>query len=144
MSTQRLVQEQRKNSQICIEILMQCKTRQQTITALDKIARILRESDDPVAEAAKQAYHLSQSMDEASVLKVKDDFIDQFRAFLAATESIATASTGPIAADKPKSTVESEKPKGKRGCIIAACGSVILAIVLIAIAAVAFSLIGGG
>ena len=144
MSMQQLLQEQRKNSQLCIDILMQCKTRQQTIVALDEIARMLKASDDPVAEAAKQAFELSQSMDEASVLKVKDDFLEQFRAFLAATESIPTASTDPIAPDKPTSTVESEKPKGKRGCLIATCGILILAIVLTAIAAVAFSLIGGG
>jgi hypothetical protein len=43
-----------------------------------------------------------------------------------------------------ESTDESAKPKGKRGCFIAACGILILAIALIATAAVVFSLIGGG
>jgi predicted oxidoreductase (fatty acid repression mutant protein) len=43
-----------------------------------------------------------------------------------------------------ESTGESAKPKGKRGCFIAACGILILAIALIATAAVVFSLIGGG
>ena len=43
-----------------------------------------------------------------------------------------------------ESTGESAKPKGKRGCFIAACGILILVIALIATAAVVFSLIGGG
>ena len=144
MSMQKISQEQRKNTQICLDILLQCKTGQQTIAALDEIAQIFSAAGDPVAESAKQAFQLSQSMDEASVLQVRDEFINQFRSFLAATESLATTSTDRIASEKVSPTVESAKPKGKRGCLISAFGILILVIALIAIAAVVFLLVGGG
>jgi hypothetical protein len=132
---------QRENSQICIEILLQCETREQTILGFAEAARILRASNDPTAEAAEVAYRLSQSMDEATVLQARDEFIGTHRAFLASTESMAAEL---IAPQKPRSTAESAKPKGKRGCLIAALGILILAIALIAIAPVVFLLVGGG
>jgi hypothetical protein len=143
MSMQEIAQEQRKNSQVCLDILMQCKTGKQTIAALHQIARILRAAEDPVAEAAEQAFQLSQSMDEATVLKVRDDFIEQFRDFLAATESLATTPTGRIAQEKLGPMAESAKPKDKRVWLIAGCGIFIAAIALVAIAAVVFMLVGG-
>lgn len=140
MSVQQLLLMQRENSQICIEILLQCKTREQTILGFAKVARILRASNDPVAEAAEVAHRLSQSMDEASVLQSRDEFIQQFRAFLASTESMLTEL---IAPEKPSSTAESSKPKGKWGCLLAACGSFVMATVLIFIVGGVLTYTGG-
>lgn len=87
MSVQRLLTEQRKNSQMCIQILSRCKTRQKTIEAFGEIARILKAAGDPVAEAAEEAYRVSDSLSEEAVLQLRDQFIRQFQAFLASTET---------------------------------------------------------
>jgi len=140
MSVRDVLVVQRENSQICIEILLQCKTREQTILGFAKAARILRASNDPAAKAAEVAYQLSQSMDEASVLQSRDEFIQQLRAFLASTESMLTE---PIALEKPSSTAGSAKPKGMWGCLLATCGSFMLAIVLIFIVGGMLAFTGG-
>ena len=120
MSAQRFLLEQRKNTEICLQILLQCETRQQTIDALKQIAGLLRSADDPMAEAAEPALQLSHTSDEAWVLQARDEFIRQLRAYLAATDSMAQPTTEPA------------KPKRRMGFRIVKIGLLILVVCLIA------------
>lgn len=80
------LKRQRQNTKKCLSILTRCQTQDQIIEGFGKIARLLKQASDPLADAAEKASIGCRSLPDEYVLRLRDDFIRQCRAFLSATE----------------------------------------------------------
>jgi hypothetical protein len=128
------LQWQRENSERCLTILTQCRTRDEIVEGFGRVARLLREANDPVAQAVEMALTTSRELPDEHVLQLRDDFISQFKAFLSSTESMA--------AEMPRPTGASEKRKRKPVWVLLIVGFLILAVVVCVIAALGVFLVG--
>ena len=89
MTLKDTLQQQRELTDTCLQMLLKCDTGAETVQALEEIKYLLIAANDPVAEAVEIALQASRGMDEAFILKIRDEYIGQFRDFLASTESAA-------------------------------------------------------
>lgn len=80
------LQRQRESTERCLSILTRCRSRDEIIEGFGQIAALLRQSNDPLAQAAEMASMGCKTLPEEHVLRLRDDFIKQCRAFLSATE----------------------------------------------------------
>jgi len=80
-----LLNTQRKNTKKCISILERCHTRAEIIKGFQKVSDLLKESNDPVAEAVERTLLEADSLPDEHLLRLKDDFIQMCKAFLSST-----------------------------------------------------------
>ena len=80
------LQRQRQNTEKCLSILTRCQTRDQIIEGFGKIARLLKQANDPLADGAEKAAMGCGTLPDEYVLRLRDDFIQQCEAFLSAIE----------------------------------------------------------
>ena len=80
------LQRQRQNTDECLSILTRCKTREQITEGFDRIARLLKQANDPLVDAAEKASLGFRTPPDEYVLRLRDNFIRQCEAFLSATK----------------------------------------------------------
>ena len=82
----RELQRQRENTERCLAILARCRTRDAVIKGFSQISKLLRQANDPLADAAQMAATGCRELPDEYVFRLRDDFIGQCNAFLSATE----------------------------------------------------------
>ena len=80
------LQRQRTNTEKSLTILARCQTRHEIIQGFGQIARLLREANDPLSDAAENIHARGGDLPDEHVFRLKDKFIRQGEAFLAATD----------------------------------------------------------
>jgi len=85
----RELQRQRQNTQRYLDILLKCETAKQTVEGFGKIARILREANDPRAVWAEMICLELRKMPDADVLEARDTIISTLRHSLRLEVSVA-------------------------------------------------------
>jgi hypothetical protein len=80
------LQKQRENTKKCLAILTKCRTRNEVIKGFSQISILLRQSNDPLADAAQKTATGCRELPDEYVFRLRDDFIGQGKAFLSATE----------------------------------------------------------
>ena len=83
--TRQLLKTQRKNTTRCISIPEQCQTREEIIKGFQEVSDLLKEANDPVAEAAERTLLEADSLPDEYLLRLKDDFVQISNAFLSST-----------------------------------------------------------
>jgi hypothetical protein len=76
------LQRQRENTERCLTILTRCRTRYEIIEGLRQIETLLKQVNDPLADAAGRASVTCRTMSDKFVLLERDYFISACRAFL--------------------------------------------------------------
>ena len=84
--SQKFLAQQRRNTEKSLSILARCRTRQEILSGFNEIATLLRETNDPLAEGAEYIAMQGGDLPDEYVVRLKEDFIAQCRAFLSATE----------------------------------------------------------
>jgi hypothetical protein len=74
------------NTERCLTILSRCRTRDEIIEGFSQIATLLRQANDPLADAAEKASIECRALPDEYVLRFRDDFIGQCKAFLSSLE----------------------------------------------------------
>jgi hypothetical protein len=82
----RELQRQRQNTESCLTMLSRCRTREEIVRGFGEIASLLRSANDPLADAAEKASIGCGALPDEYVLRLRDDFISECRAFMSATE----------------------------------------------------------
>ncbi len=135
MTLKDTLQQQRELTNTCLQMLLKCDTAAETVHALEEIKFLLMAANDPVSEAVEIALQASRGMDDAFVLKIRDEYIGRFRDFLESTESASARleASGPA------------KPKPSRAWLFIAIGLAFACIcVVVAIALAAAIMAMGG
>ncbi len=83
---QNLLAQQRRNTEKCLSILARCRTRQEILSGFNEIAKLLRQTNDPLAEGAAKTAMQGGNLPDEYLVRLKEDFIAECRAFLSATE----------------------------------------------------------
>lgn len=76
---------QRENTKRCLIVLTQCRTRDEIIEGFHRIETLLRQANDPVADAAEVAITECRGLPDEHVFQLRNDFIVQLSAFLSST-----------------------------------------------------------
>ena len=79
-----LVNDFRRSSQQCIDILRRCRTRDQVVEGLSRIARAGYDVSPVAANAAQQL----ESVPSLDAFRIRDDFIRQMEAFLLSARNL--------------------------------------------------------
>jgi len=82
----RELQRQRENTEKCLAILARCRTRNEVIKGFSQISILLRQANDPLADAAQKTALGCRELPDEYVFRLRDDFMGQCNAFLLATE----------------------------------------------------------
>lgn len=82
----RELQRQRENTEKCVLILSQCLTPREVIEGFRQIALLLRQASDPLVDAAELTARKAKSLTDEYILRLRDDFIRECKAFLSATD----------------------------------------------------------
>ena len=76
-------QRQRENTERCLTILTRCQTPLEIIDGLGQVGTLLRQVNDPLANAAGRASNTCRTMSDEYVRAERDYFISACKAFLA-------------------------------------------------------------
>ena len=87
------LRRQRENTERCLTILTQCRTRDEILEGFGRIATLLRQANDPLADAAEMAFTGCRGLPDEHVLQLRNDFIVQCRAFLSSTATTERETT---------------------------------------------------
>ena len=100
------IEQQRQHTEMALAVLARCETKREIIAGFHEIASVLREAGDPLAEAAERSATTGRSLPDVQVLRLKEDFIEKGRSFLAVTEDLVapSGSAGQAAAAPRKPT----------------------------------------
>lgn len=85
--------QERRNTEKCLSILVLCRTRHEILSGFNKIAKLLRETNDPLYEGAEKIAMQGGILPDEYVVRLKEDFIAQCRAFLSSTRKRVTDKT---------------------------------------------------
>ncbi len=79
-----LMNDFRRSSEQCIDILSRCRTREQVVEGLSRIARAGYDVSPVAANAARQL----ESMPSLDAFRVRDDFVRQMQAFVSSARNL--------------------------------------------------------
>ncbi len=85
-SVQQLLAQQRENTEMCISVLTNCRTRAEVLDGFTRAAQILKRTGDPLAEAVQKTALSASALPDEHVFRLRDDFIKDCRAFLSVTK----------------------------------------------------------
>jgi hypothetical protein len=89
--------------QSSLQRLLKCKTRQETIQALEEVSNLLISEGLPIGAVAAEGLKYARTADDASVMKVRDDIVERLRVWLSQAESgLSELETGASTASKPR------------------------------------------
>jgi len=121
--------------QFCLQKLLKCKTKQETIEALEEITNLLKSENIPTGALTAAALQRARTVDEASVMKMREDLIQRFRDWVSSSEKALSK----LESDAPT------KPKPRRPWLFVIIGLIVVAIcvVLVVSAIFVFLALGG-